>query len=186
MILILTLFLTSCGLFANVLGVPTDCERYTQDLDFVTSDKILRGMWSGRATGLSTPGDAPTLVLDLVASPVDASHYDVEGTFELEGEPPAEIHGTVSGGCAERYRGAATGGVAQSADGDLAPGSLPPSASLEAEVRDPGGTLLWRVRASGRPYAEPLVHEGILVVEIASATGGDAQGEATLERVVEP
>lgn len=185
-ILIATLPLTSCGLFAKVLGVPSDCERFTQDLDFATSEKIVRGTWRGTVTGLSTTQDTQTLELDLTASRVDASEYAFAGTFELEGEPPASIDGTVSGGCTERYRVITTADVDPAADPDLSTESLPPPASLEAEVRDAGGALLWRVAASGPSYGVALVDEGALAVGIASASDDDVQGEATLARVERP
>lgn len=80
--------LSSCGRFAKILGVPTDRERYVDDLDFATSDRLLRGAWHGTVTDLSTADPTRTLELDLTASRIESSRYDIEGWFEFEGEAP--------------------------------------------------------------------------------------------------
>lgn len=185
-ILIAGLPLSSCGLFAKVLGVSTDCERYAQELDFATSDRILRGAWEGTVSDLAAPADTRTLRLDLTASTLTSSRYEIQGTFALEGESPASIHGTVSGGCAERYLGVAAMAEDPSADPDLSTQSIPPSASLAAETRDAAGTTQWRVTASGPPVAGGLVQEDSLVLEIESVADDTVDGPATLERVGAP
>lgn len=185
-LLVAALPLTSCGLFAKVLGVPTDCERYIDDVPFATSDRILRGAWHGTVEGLPVAGETRTVELDLTASRVDEDRYEISGAFGLEGEAPARIDGTVSGGCAERYLAVSTSSALSSARSDLSPESLPPSATLAAEVRDAADTTLWRVSAHGPGYAGNLLQEGALVLDIASVTDRDVRGQATIVRVEEP
>lgn len=81
LVLLAVLPLTSCGLFAKTLGVGTDCERYAQELDFATSEGILRGAWHGTVDGLSATGAERTLHLDVAASRPDTSTYEIEGSF---------------------------------------------------------------------------------------------------------
>ena len=156
---IMTLLLTSCGLFPKLLGVPTDCEQYTQVLDFESSDRILRGTWTGTIQDVPTEGSERELALDLTASYVDRDSYALSGTFAIEGEDPATFEGTVSGGCAERYeRGSATAGTAvDTQDGpthDVTAQSYPPGIFLDAEVRDGADDLLWTVLYSEFIFVE--------------------------------
>lgn len=185
-ILIAVLPLSSCGLFAKVLGVPTDCEQYVQELDFATSDRIVRGSWEGTVADLPTTGDTSALTLDLTASPLTSSRYEIEGTFALEGEAPASFDGTVSGGCAERYLGVAVAVNEAPTDPALSSQSIPPSASLDAEVRDAAGTTLWRVTARGPTFAGGLLQDDALVLEIESVADDDVRGLATVQRVQAP
>jgi hypothetical protein len=140
-----TLLLSSCGLFVKFLGIPTDCEVYTEVLDFDTSDLILRGTWTGVVPDFPTNGSQRELTLHLTASYVDRQEYAVAGTFELEGETPAAIIGSVSGGCRERYDSSGTGPQEQIESPGLAPQSIPPGVSFRLEVRG-GGALLWIAR----------------------------------------
>ncbi len=184
--LLAVLPLSSCGLFVKMLGVPTDCERLAAELDFAISDRIVRGGWHGSVADFPVSGDARSLTLDLVASRVDASHYEIEGTFELEGEAPAEIHGTVSGGCDERYLVVAASVEGPSTEPGLSPESLPPPARLDAEVRDATGTTLWHVTASSGMLPQGDHENDTLLLEIESAADDTVAGQATLERTQAP
>ena len=139
----LALVLTSCGLFVKMLGIPTDCAQYREEVDFDTSDRIVRGAWTGTVEDYPTEGSESDLTLDLTASYVDRQEYAVSGTFSLEGEPPATVDGTVRGGCAERYVSSGVSAQHQSGTSDLSPQSLPPGIFLDTEVRGSGGELLW-------------------------------------------
>lgn len=185
-VLLAVLPLSSCGLFVKMLGVPTDCERLAAELDFAISERIVRGGWHGSVADFPDSGDARSLTLDLDASRVDASRYEIEGTFELEGEAPARLDGTVSGGCDERYLGVAASVDGPSTESDLSPESLPPPARLDAEVRDATGTTLWHVMASGGMLPQGDEENGTVLLEIESAADDGVTGQATLERTSAP
>ena len=191
-ILILILPLTSCGWFVKSLGINTDCERYAEELDFATSDRILRGAWRGSVADVPAPGDVLTLHLDLTATHLEPSRYEIEGSFALEGEQPAMITGTVAGGCTERYSvhtattGAPStdpspvGGMPPNAN-PLTVDSIPPPASLDAEVRDAAGTIRWRVTAQWLLFGEDS-----FALTVESVADTDVRGDAILERVEAP